>query len=240
MNSRPGIPPLGRAEQIDLLMKEYGFIKAEMQTYIGLFHRHTNFIPILLPIIVGAGTAVVAVLARSNADDFQRIVDAKVLTTCGVDILAYQLLALLASMLIVTLGLFSSSASISYMYIIELLARRVEVIERRINALSGVAEPLLYWEIGMSPRLIRLPRVVGLWAPPSSLRILWSYVGFVLVVLALVAAALPLLGPPLAIFFWAFTAFGILLQCRQYFLYMRRIVPQIAVIAREPTVYIGP
>lgn len=239
MNSNLAVPPLGRNEQIDLLMKEYGFIKAEMQTYIGMFHRHTNFIPILLPILVGVATAAIAVLARSNGDDFRRVVGTTVLTIFGLDILAYQLVALLAFMLIVMLGLFSSSASISYMYIIELLARRVEVIERRINTLSGVAEPLLYWEIGMSPRLIRLPRVAGLWTPPSSLRILWSYAGFVMVVIALVVAAFPVLGPSLAYFFWCFTAFGVALQGRQYFLYMRKIVPHIAVVAKEPTVFVG-
>lgn len=230
-SSESPAPHLEPKDQIDILMAEYGFIKAEMQTYITLFHRHTNFLPLVLTATTAVVMGAVAILIRADRAGLIGFLDYKIITLFSWDSAAYQLLGFLAFALIVTWGLFSASASLSYIYIIEILARRVETIEREVNKLAG--RNLLCWEIGISPRLIRSANVPYLWLRPSTFRILWSYVGFLWVMVLMLVTAIPLLGTLLGWGFILYALCGILLEAVLYIQYKRKISPSIIEIVNS-------
>ncbi len=227
----PQMSSIEPKEQIDILMKEYGFIKGEMQTYINLFHRHTNFLPLLLPTIIAIVTGALAVIAKSDANGLMKIINHNLIMVFSTPFLVYQLLGFLAFVLVTTTGLFSASASLSYIYIIELLARRGEKIEQEVNKLTG--RRLLYWEIGISPQLIRAAKAPGMWITPSTLRILWSYIGFFFMIVFMILVARPLLGSWLAFGFIAYALFGIFFQATQYVQYKRKFIPKMVTTINE-------
>lgn len=222
---------LSISDQIDVLMAEYGFIKSEMQTYINLFHRHTNILPPLLTAAIAVVMGSLAVLARSNDGQPPTIMDYNVTTLLGIDVAAYQLLGLLGFILITTWGLFSASASLSYIYIIELLARRAETIEREVNRMAG--ENLLCWEIRISPQLIRLSSAPSVWISPSTFRILWSYIGFFFVTVFMLLVAVPLLGIVLGSAFIVYAVCGVLFEAALYVRYKYKSVPNMIEIVNS-------
>ncbi|MBF0557128.1 MAG: hypothetical protein HQK96_21650 [Nitrospirae bacterium] len=215
-------------EQIDILMKEYGFIKGEMQTYINLFQRHTNFLPLILPTSIAIVSATLAIITKSDTNGLEKIFNHNLIVVFGTPLLVYQLLGFLAFVLITTAGLFSASASLSYMYILELLARRLEKIEIEINKLVG--RRLLYWEIGISPKLIRVAKVHGLWIKPSTSRILWSYIVFFFLIAFMILVAKKLIGCWLALGFITYALLGIFFQIVQYVQYINKVIPRMVEI----------
>jgi hypothetical protein len=54
-------------DEIDLLLKEYALHRTEIQTYIELFHRYTNMLPILMSTAVAVGVSVLTTLIKVGA-----------------------------------------------------------------------------------------------------------------------------------------------------------------------------
>jgi hypothetical protein len=116
------------------LQGEYAIIKAEMQTYIGLFHQQANFSFLYLTVVAGALTIGGAVLS-ANDTALHLLTALWSLQVPGVklDFALYQVLAFLANLLIAVSGFLFVAASYSYIYVIELLAHRAAVVEDAIN-----------------------------------------------------------------------------------------------------------
>jgi hypothetical protein len=124
--------------------------------------------------------------------------------------------------LIVTSFLFTIAASLGYIHNLEVLAVRCRQIEEEVNRLSG--RKLMNWEIDISPNLIRSTSVKGLWVMPSTMRLVWNFVGMVFLVVFMLFVSKLVLGAILAPLFQAYAGVGIVFQGSQYILYRRELV----------------
>jgi len=152
---------------VQVLIAEYGLVKGEMKTYIDLFHHSTNFVTIYASFLAGVGGLLISVSAKIGT------VPKALLATLYLHFLppvhVYELLSFAGYMIVVIIGFSFVAAMLSYIYVIEVLAARAGVIERKINILAD--RDLLAWEIAISPQLIRNFVRKGTWISPSILRI---------------------------------------------------------------------
>ena len=103
-----------------------------------------------------------------------------------------------------------------------MLCVRGKQIEEEVNRLFG--RKLMNWEIEMSPNLIRNSSVKGLWVLPSTMRLLWNFVGILALVIFIFIVSKSILGPLLASLIQAYAGIGLVFQGSQYILYKRELV----------------
>lgn len=199
---------LSERECLEVMLREYTTLKEEMKIYINLFHKHTNFVVVYASVLTGVAGFAVA-LRGKDVNILGTLL--KTLTLpwpfVGRQVYAYQALGFFAYLILASLGFFFVAATLSYIYVIEVLAARAAVVERSINGLTGRA--LLAWEIGISPRLIRKMVVKGVWISPSVLRISSCFFLLVLVLFFQIFTARAVMGPELGIVFILLAVAGI-------------------------------
>jgi hypothetical protein len=201
-------------DRLNILVSEYGLVKSELQTYIELFHKHTDY----LTLYVSAAAAIAAFAPGllASTDPVRQLL----LTRCPLvwplsgDAAIYQIVAFVGYILITTMGMYFVAATLSYMYLIEVLARRAAAIEARINRLSG--DNLMLWEI-LSPRLIRGFVRVGLWVSPSAVRVVWACAILAVIVSAQFFTTTAVMGRDLAKAFFLYGTVVVLFQTSQIF-----------------------
>jgi len=210
-------------DEIDVLLKEYALLRAEIQTYIALFHRYTNMLPVIMSTAVAIGVSILLTLIRVGTDHIIERMKSLILFSFAMGtVSALQLFAFLIFILIITSFLFTIAASLGYIHNLEVLAVRCRQIEEEVNRLSG--RQLMNWEIKISPNLIRSTSVKGLWVMPSTMRLIWNFLGMVFLVIFMLAVSNLVLGAILAPLFQAYTGVGIVFQGSQYLLYRRELV----------------
>ena len=111
---------LNPKDEIDILLREYGLIKAEMQTYIGLFHRYTNMLPVLLSAAVAIAVSLLSALVKDGANLLiERMKAFQMLSVGFLSINAFELLVFFIFSLLITSCLFTIAASLSYIHVLE-------------------------------------------------------------------------------------------------------------------------
>jgi hypothetical protein len=209
---------LEEKELLQIMLSEYGLIKAEMKGYIDLYHKHTNFVTLYLSIIVGLFGVVASWFGR-NPGLAESLLGIYTLPWpyAGEQIKVYQLAGFLIYLVLAAVSFYFIAATISYIYIVEVLGKRAAVVERQINKLAG--HDLLIWDTSICPRIIHSFVHKGLWISPSAVRHIWSYglLSIVLVLELLTASAL--MGPQLGNIFIVLVGTGAVFQVVQVVCY---------------------
>lgn len=219
-------------DPLKALISEYSVIKAEIKTYIELFHRQTNFVILLLT--TAGGIVSVGATWFSKSTELPAIfLEAYVLPWPFAKkfVLLYQILAFFVYLILAMVGWFFVSASLSYIYIIAALAKRGAVVERHINELCG--REVMVWEQVISPKLIGGFVRKGLWVSPSATRIAWSFAILGCILGIQVLTAKMIMGRELGWIFIAFVCLAGLFEGIQIVEYMRVGVPFINQVVEQ-------
>jgi hypothetical protein len=211
-------------EILQILLSEYSFIKNEMKTYIELFHKQTNFVTLYLSIIAGILSINISWFSKNLG------LPAPLLTRyilfwplSGSEVFAYQIISFFIYVLLAVVGFYFLIATLSYIYIIEVLARRISVIERNINKLAD--RDIMTWELSISPYLIRSFVHKKLWMSPSTIRIVMSLVLLGVILAIQVFTASELMGSQLALLFIIAVCFFSLFFVIQMIYYGKVAIP---------------
>lgn len=194
-----------------MLLTEYSLIKGELKTYIDLFHKQPQFLTSYLAVASGLITLAAALFSKPG------VLSTFLLSQLpapwpfqGRTVHMYRLLAFAAYTLLATVGMYFVAATLSYMYLIELLARRARVVEVEVNKLAG--HELMLWEVSLSPRLIRAVNWRWVWISPSAVRLAWSFLVLAVVLAVEAVTAHDAMGPTFAGVFRCYLAIVVVFE----------------------------
>jgi len=207
----------------DIFLSEYSFIKNEMKNYIDLFHKQTNFLTLYISLITGFISISISVLNK-NSEVAPFLLIHYDIPLFGM-IYTYQLLGFFVYSILTLVGYYFLISTVSYIYVIEVLARRIAVIERDINSIVG--KNIMVWEISISPKLIRGLVRKNLWMSPSYIRIIISIFLLLLIISMFVATSSIIMTNALSTIYVTITILLTIFFCIQVFLYHRVGVPHI-------------
>ena len=229
-NSHSNLDP---KDMLQILLSEYSYIKDEMKVYIELFHRQTNYIILYISVIAGFLSLNISLFNKNT--NVPEILGTEIITWLPITFKGFQLIGFFGYLTICLIGFYFMISVISYIYIIEILARRVCIIEKNINKLSG--QNIMAWEITIAPNLIRKIVRKGIWFNPSSIRVSFSIIFLTIIILMLIFTSFFVMGNDLTIIFWIISIpLGIFFYYQLY-LYKQVGVPFITeIVNRDSTV----
>lgn len=220
---------------LNILLSEYSYIKNELKTYIELFHRQTNFISIYIPILASFATIGFTWCIQAQTFPFPFAETYKLpWPYVGSVVFLYQVIALIAYILLAMVGCFFFASSINYIYLIEILARRAQSIEIAINKLAK--SDIMVWEIAISPYLIRNRFHKGIWLSPSTLRIGWSFFILIVIFIMQLITANSIMGNELSIVFVIILSIFFVFFAIQAVAYIKIGIPEIIRIVEHECV----
>jgi len=220
---------------LQILLSEYSYIKDEMKVYIELFHKQTNYIILYFSVIAGFLSLNISLFNNNKDTNLPMILNSEIVTFLPLSFKGFQILEFFGYLTICLIGFYFMISIISYIYIIEILARRVCIIEKKINKLTG--QNIMAWEITISPNLIRKIVRKGIWFNPSSIRITFSLSFLALIIIMLISTSYLVMGDDLAKIFCIFSVLMVIFFAIQFILYKKVGIPYITeIVNRDSTI----
>ena len=214
----------------DLLMQEYDIVKSEMSIYISLYHKYSNFASFLIASAVALIVGLSTIITRSGPK-ISNSLDQKYEILKILEFTASQGIFFFVEVVFILYVIWLTTAQMGYMYIIELLAVRIKIIERSINEDFG--REIFTWEAHISPKYIRdSHKLFGVGAP-NYMRAVYSYVIFAFFLSIMLISANSIMGTALSAIYFVFVIGCVGISIFQHRRFYLQVVPSIRAIERD-------